>query len=368
MRTCPTRVTALIAGVIGLTSLAVADEAAKPAAGLDMEATLKAAFQAGELMDLHGVYITIHGEPFAEVYFEGQDESWGIDLGVRQHGPDTLHDLRSVTKPIVGMLYGIALDEGLVPPLDAPLIATFPGHDDLAADPARAAMMVRHALSMTMGIAWDESLPYSDPNNSEIRMENAPDRVRFILEQPMVHTPGETWTYNGGAVALVGKLIENGTGMRLDEFARTRMFDPLGITEFEWIRGADGTPSAASGLRLTQRDLAKVGEMVMNLGQHQGQQIVPEAWLQQSFTPAQDLGELRYGLLWFLADYGDPPSWVAGFGNGGQRLTVQREHGLVITVFAGRYNDWEAWRLPVSVIMDHLVPAIRAHREDDNGG
>ncbi len=112
-------------------------------------------------------------------------------LGTVTFGPDTLHDLRSVTKSVVGLLYGIALDRRLVPPPDAPLLAQFPEYPDLAADPARALLTVENALTMTMGFAWDEQRPYTDPANSEIAMENAPDRYRYILDQPIVAAAGQ---------------------------------------------------------------------------------------------------------------------------------------------------------------------------------
>src|SRR5262249_3781630 len=156
-------------------------------------------------------------------------------------GAETLHDLRSVTKSIVGLLYGIALERGLVPPPEAPLLPSFPEYPDLAADPQRMRLTVGHALPMTLGLAWDEiDRPYTDPANSEIAMENAADRYRFVLERPIVAEPGTRWTYSGGAVALIGALIARGAGKPLPEFAREALFEPLGISAFDWAAGQDG--------------------------------------------------------------------------------------------------------------------------------
>ena len=102
-----------------------------------------------------------------------------------------LHDLRSVTKSLVGMLYGIALADGKVPPPEARLYDQFPEYPDLAKQPGRDRITVAHALSMTMGTEWDElTHPYGDPRNSEIAMEAAPDRYRYILSLPIVGEPG----------------------------------------------------------------------------------------------------------------------------------------------------------------------------------
>lgn len=343
--------------------LALAGVAPTPVAAGDaeLEYAILASHEAGDLAGLHGVHVSLGGEVLVDLYFPGEDERWGAPLGVRRHGPETLHDLRSVTKSIVGLLYGIALSEGKVPDLGASLVAQFPDYADLAGDPDRAAIRVRDALAMTMGTEWDESLPYTDPRNSEIAMELAADRYRFALDRPMVAAPGQTWTYNGGAVALIAKLIADGVGMPIDAYARRVLFEPLGIDVVEWIRGADGEPSAASGLRLSAHDLAKVGRMISGGGVFEGRRVVPEDWLRLSFTPWSQLDGLRYGYLWWLADWGDPPGWVAGFGNGGQRLTVQPEIDLVIVIFAGRYNEPDAWMLPVGIVQKFIAPRVRDH-------
>ncbi len=329
------------------------------ARNLELEQKIKSAFEAGELSGLHSVLVMLEGEVFAEVYLEGPDEKWGKPLGKRQHDPTTLHDLRSVTKSIVGLLYGIALAEGLVPEIDECLVCQFPEYQDLAADPERRKILIRHALSMRMGTEWNEDLPYSNPKNSEIAMELAEDRYRFVLDRPMVQEPGEGWTYNGGATAIIAHLIAKGTGKKIDQYAKEKLFDPLNITDFEWVRGYDGIPSAASGLRLNAHDLAKVGKMILAEGKIKGKQVIPTSWLQASFTPHSTLRVgLRYGYFWWLAQRGSPPRWVAGMGNGGQRLTINKNLGMVLVVFAGNYNKPDAWKLPAKIIVDFLVPAL----------
>lgn len=335
----------------------VAAMSTAPAASLDD--ALQQAFARGELPGLHGAIVELQERKLAEVYFPGADERWGQPLGLRRHGPDTLHDLRSLTKSIVGLLYGIALADGKVPPPEAPLYAQFPRYADLAAQPDRARITVGHALAMQMGLAWDESLPYADPRNSEIAMEMAPDRYRYVLEQPVRQPPGGTWIYSGGAVALVGKLIEDGTGMTLDAFAQARLFAPLGIARFEWIRGADGVASAASGLRLTLPDLAKIGRLVAQGGVHEGRQVVPSDWLRRSLQPRAPIADgFSYGLLWYVAGPPEAPIAIA-LGNGGQRLTVQPAIGLVVASLAGRYNDPQAWQTSLKIVSGFAVPEAK---------
>jgi CubicO group peptidase (beta-lactamase class C family) len=316
---------------------------------------LEAGIEAGLLRDLHVVLAARSGQTCLEHYGTGIDENWGAPLGNVAFDADTLHDLRSVTKSIAGLLYGIALDRGLVPPPDAPLYAEFPEYDDLGKDPARARISINHALTMTMGTEWDENRPYTDPLNSEIAMENAPDRYRFVLEQPVVAEPGTRWIYSGGSVALIGAIIERSTGKRLPDFAREVLFEPLGITKFYWSAGHDGVASAASGLRLTAPDLLKIGMLFVEKGVWSGQKIVSEEWIAQSLTPAISTEDgLGYGRLWFSGNapvpaFDNPRPWYAGFGNGGQRLWLMPDAGIAAVIYSGKYNSWDAWITPTRV-------------------
>jgi CubicO group peptidase (beta-lactamase class C family) len=233
-----------------------------------LNARLDELAEAGRVSGLHGLVVMRHGQTVAEWYGAGEDYRWGEPLGQVVFGPDVRHDLRSVTKSLVALLYGVALADGQVPGPAEPLMRQFPEYPDLAADPAKAGLTVEHALTMTMGLEWREDLPYTSPDNSEIAMELAPDRHRYVLERPMAAKPGEHWSYCGGATALIGRLIVKGTGVILPDYARRVLFGPLGITAFDWTAGRDGVASPASGLRLTPRDLARIGQLALDHGCH----------------------------------------------------------------------------------------------------
>ncbi|WP_428144499.1 serine hydrolase domain-containing protein [Delftia acidovorans] len=252
----------------------------------DLGERLEQGVQSGELANLHAVVVMRHGRLALERYFEGEDERWGEPLGKVAFNADSLHDVRSVSKSVVGLLYGMALAEGKVPALGTPLVQAFPAYSDLAADEGRRAILVSHALGMTMGLQWDEDLPYSDPRNSEIAMERSSDRYRYVLEQPIVAPPGERWCYSGGATALLGHLIAQGSGMPLLDYARHKLFAPLGIDKAEWTPGTNGEAAAASGLRLRARDLARIGQLVLQQGEWQGRALVPRHWMCNPFSRA----------------------------------------------------------------------------------
>lgn len=327
----------------------------------DLPARLDAAIAAGKLPNLHGVVIARGGKLVLERYMAGADMMWNNPLGTVAFGPGTLHDLRSVTKSVTSLLYGVALAQGKVPAPEAPLMAQFPDYPDLAADPARQRITIGHVLTMSMGIEWDEmSIPYTNPANSEIAMEDAPDRYRFVLERPVVGEPGVRWTYCGGASALLGRLIAKGTGQPLPDFARAALFQPLGISDFEWMRGTDGTPSSASGLRLTPRDLARIGQMVLQNGQWNGHAVVPAAWIEalsQERVPID--GPLRYGYQWYLGTLAGGSRWVGAMGNGGQRLFVMPSLDLLVVTTFGNYDQPDQWKPPLALLLETVLPALR---------
>ncbi|MFO1120970.1 MAG: serine hydrolase [Hyphomicrobiales bacterium] len=326
----------------------------------DIDRLLEAAVAQGEFPGLHALLLLRHGRLALERYFPGRDALWGRDLGLVEHGPDRLHDLRSVTKSIVGLLYGVALAAGLVPPPRTRLLALYPQRDD--GDPRRRRITIGHVLSMRMGIAWSEGTDYDNPANSEIAMEAAPDRIGYVLSRPMVEPPGTRWAYCGGATALLGDLIARGSGQDLEAFARDRLFAPMGITDLEWVRGHDGVPVSSSGLRMRPRDLARLGQMVLDGGRMDSLRLVPSNWLAQSFQPRGQIESgLRYGYQWWIGSLAaSGKRWAAAYGNGGQRLIVIPSLGLVVVILAGNYNAPDQWRMPLKLMSRIVIPAIRS--------
>ena len=306
----------------------------------DLGDRLDSGVRSGELASLHAVFVARHGKLALERYYTGADERWGTPLGAVAFDTDTLHDVRSISKSIVSLLYGIALAEGRVPPLDTPVLDAFHAYADLAADKPRRAIHIAHLLSMTMGLAWNEDLPYSDPRNSEIAMEHSPDRYRFVLAQPVVSAPGAAWRYSSGATAILGHLIARGAGMPLLEFARTRLFAPLGIEQAAWTPGLNGEAAAASGLRLRPGDLARIGQLVLQRGSWRGSQIVSADWIAASLTPRTPAFEgAQYGYHWYLLPRRDGSPTVMGIGYGGQRLVAIPALGVVYVIFMGNYQQ-----------------------------
>jgi CubicO group peptidase (beta-lactamase class C family) len=320
--------------------------------------------RSGLLTGLHGVIAFRNGATIVERYVSGFDWAWSKTLGVVEHGPSTLHDLRSASKSITSLLYGIALGEGKVAPPDAKLLNQFPALTDLAKDSRRASWTVQHVLDMVLGTEWNEDVSLSDARNSWVAMEQAKDWPRFILDRPIVIAPGARWNYNSGCTELLGALIAKGTGTPLEIYARDRLFAPLGITNFEWSKVIDGTPSASAGLRLTLRDLAKIGQLFLAKGHWQGHQIVSADWIDACSRPSVPTGDGRqYSRQWYLTEQPVPAAkgsraFISAIGNGGQRLFIAPSLGLVVAMFAGNYNTPDQWLVPTLVLQKIILANI----------
>lgn len=321
---------------------------------------------AGRVFGLHALTVTRGGRMVFEHYGAGVDQNWGRPLGEVTFDRTVLHDLRSVSKSVVSWLYGIALAEGKVPPPETTLSSVFRQYPELWQQPGRDKLTVAHVLTMTLGLEWDElTVPYGDPRNSENAMEAAPDRIRYVLERPIVGPPGEKWSYNGGATTLLGRIIAQGAGEKLHAFARRVLFDPLDFGPSEWTTSGDGHEIAASGLRLLPRDMSKIGRLVLTGGVWNGRQVVPSEWVTRATTTAVRMMEGRgYGYHWYTGTFADstqpPLPWIAGIGWGGQRLYVIPKLDVVIGINCGNYRRpaSEQSAVGLAIVKDVVLPAF----------
>jgi len=333
-------------------------------------AQLTESLRAWPELGVHAVLIERGGVLVYEAYFDGFDERWGEPLGRVTMTGDTKHDLRSVTKSVVSALAGIALSTGAIRSLDQPAIEWFPEYPELDT-PEHRRVTLAHVLGMTSGVQWNEEVPYNDPRNDEIRMTQDAQPLRYALSRPFAHEPGAEFTYNGGLTQVMAAVIERATGMPIEEYARTKLFEPLGITDFEWLGDLADMPAAASGLRLRARDLAKFGSLYLHNGQWNGTQVIPADWVDLStrrhfrFRPRTGIdegGEFGYAYFWWYSCYPTSHGLVearTAIGNGQQRIFVLPGLDMVVTILAGRYNDFTTGaNLGTRILRQHVIPAV----------
>lgn len=145
--------------------------------------------------------------------------------------------------------------------VDEPVFSFFPELSDLATGEKKG-LLLSHVLTMSLGLKWVEAVPDNEGNNDEGRMHMARDPARYVLSLPTAAPPGQEFFYNTGALTLLSTIMRKATGRPLDEFARSALFEPLGITDWKWLR-YKGDSDAGGGLRLKPRDMVAIGQLVL---------------------------------------------------------------------------------------------------------
>lgn len=333
------------------------------AAGLDAGALCAALDDTAARANIHAIVVERHGRLVAELYRRGRDrQAWSFFTREVAFGPTVPHDLRSVTKSVVGLLFGIAQADGRIGALSTPVLDLYPDDPDLRS-PARDAITLEHLLTMSSGLQWNEDFgAYGSLTNDDTRLYWTWSIHRYVLDRPVVAAPGSQWNYDGGTAAVLGEIVARATGSGLPELARARLFEPLGIHDWKWLGDLYGRPMAEGGLRMRPRDMAKIGRLVLDHGRWQGRQIVPTEWIAASLRPhlRVDNDGLQYGYLWWTAmvdHHGRRLPWAGGFGNGGQRIFVVPDLDLGLVVTGGAYSDTEIGRV-VRGLLGVIVNAV----------
>lgn len=279
--------------------------------------------------DVHSVLIVKNGALVLEEYF------YEYDVTVP-------HALRSATKSIVSALVGLAIEDGFIRGVQEPVLSYFQG--DYASienmTDAKGRITLEHLLTNRSGLAcndWDVKSP-----GNETQMGKTENWVKFILDLPMLHEPGTEASYCSGGVIILGRIVEKAAGMPIEQYARKRLFEPLGIDTFEWRFDPDrSSEDTFCQLSLRPRDMAKLGLLFLNGGLWNEQQVIPKAWVETSTARHTSLGGTDYGYLWwrpYLTMDGGRHHGILATGNGGQKIFLFSELDMVVVLTGGNYN------------------------------
>ncbi len=315
----------------------------------------------GRYERVHGLLIVRDGKLAVEEYFRGQIY---VNAGNR-FGPtvefdrDRIHNLASVTKSVTSALTGLAIEQGFIDSVNDSIHLYLPDLADFMQDQKKR-ILVKHLLTMTSGWTWSENTDMV-PSNDMYQFNVQPNPLLFLVNKGMAAEPGDSWVYNGGAVTLLGKVIENASGMGLEAFSKRYLFEPLGITDFQWPYIKPNLVAAHGDLKLRPRDMAKIGQLYLDGGLWQGRRLLSEEWVNKSVERSiafQDGHLLGYAYLWWLRRYpmgaGEVDAFFAS-GWGGQRIIVMPELDMVVVLTGGNYESPE----PVDEIMErHVIPAV----------
>lgn len=314
------------------------------AVALDLS-SMEKAIAAGEYKKIGSVVVAQRGEIVYEKYFEGD--------------ADTLRDTRSVGKSVTSILAGIAIDEKLLA-LDTPVFRAFPG-PHANPDPRKEKIVLEDLITMSSIAECNDWNDYSRGN--EERMYPMEDWAAFYLDLPVRGLPwkrdksARPFSYCTSGVFVLGQMIARAAKMPVDEFARVRLFEPLGITRSEWAYSPLGLAMTGGGLRLTSRDWAKLAQLYANGGVWNGKRIVSEEWVARSTRKhARVDDESDYGYLWWLVKWGGVPAYSMQ-GNGGNKVAVLPERDLVVVITSTNYSTRGMHEQTTKLLTDYILPA-----------
>lgn len=202
-----------------------------------------------------------------------------LDAAYDPYKADDLHIINSSTKAVVSTLIAMLHKDGTLDSLDHPVLDFFSDRKIANVDERKRAITVQHLLNMTSGLDWDEGY-MGGPEKSIVEMTTSPDWVQYILDRPMAHAPGETFYYDSGNSHLLSAIVTKLTGRSAEDFAKERLFAPLGITEHAWFRDPQGVSGGGFGLALKPRDMARIGYLYLRQGRWGEQQLLRPEWIE----------------------------------------------------------------------------------------
>lgn len=269
------------------------------------------------------------------------------------HTSDSPHDLRSVTKSITSLLMGIAIDRGLIHSIDDPVSKYIPFPDENNVGSGKNTITIRHLLTMSSGLEcndWDKN-----SKGQEDRVYKKKDWLTFFMELPLINTPGNVAHYCTMGQILATEIIAVTSRMSIDAFAKAYLFDPLGIDNLYWGHTSN-KEVIQSGKRLymTSRDLGKIGLLVLNNGQWEGEQLISEEWIAETSKTQTQITGIDYGLLWWKIPFRvNDQTFIAlsATGNGGQYIFIFPELNLIAVFTGGAYNSPDD-KVPLAVVRD----------------
>jgi len=242
---------------------------------------------------------------------------------------DRIQNVKSVTKTFTSILTGIALQRKYLDSLSQPFSVIYPEYFVNHAD--KKQITLQHALTMRTG------LQYGDEDH-HYKFRFSENVIDYILSSPLNGPPDGQFFYSDDNPTLVSYAIQRTYGKPMSEFANDVLFKPLGITEWKWESANDGINFGGSNLYLKPRDMAKFGQMLLQNGRWQGQQIVDSAWIAE--TTKTHVPEAGYGYyFWILRDL----AAYQAAGHGGQSIIVVPQKNLVVVVTAWPYMTDTGW-------------------------
>lgn len=317
------------------------------------------AVRRGDFGRMTSVIILRDGKILHEAYYQGDAA--------------TLRNTRSLTKTITALLVGAAIDRKMIADVKQPVMHWFNDYRPFQnADPRKDRITIEDFLTMSSLLECDDENSFSRGN--EERMYLVEDWVRFTLDLPIkgfapwVTPPakspyGRAWSYCTAGVTTLGSLLERVARKPLPKFAEEVLYRPLEIAKADWQITPSGFAQAGGGTSYRTRDLAAIGQLILDGGRANGQQVISSGWIAAMTSPHATVDEERgdYGYLTWLPTYraeGRSYKTMAMLGAGGSRTVIIPELRLVAVITAENFGNRNAHSLSQKLLEQMILPVV----------
>jgi CubicO group peptidase (beta-lactamase class C family) len=310
-----------------------------------------------------------------------QNENLLFEKYFNGYGKDSLQDVRSTTKSITALLTGIAIDKEILK-LNEPFLNYLPQYnkDNLKNwDHRKSLITVEDLLTMRTGIGCEQFFGDMGFPDCEEKMFDQRDWVKYGLDQKMAFNSKEKWLYTGTAPMIMGAVISEASNISIAEFASKYLFTPLNITNnYQWAKNKmTGRYFTAGLLRISPRDMLTIGNMVINKGKYNGQQIISEKMINEILSEKVKLPQnysffntagnswvgqkpASYGYYWYTEKALINKQEITlkfTFGNGGNYILLIPELKNLVIVFTGsNYGKPILNKQPFDMLYKYVLP------------
>jgi CubicO group peptidase (beta-lactamase class C family) len=296
------------------------------------------------------VLILRHGKLVFEEYFWGQSA-------------DNPHIISSCTKSVTSIIAGVAADHDRLK-VDAPVVSYVSHPEDTRWGREAYPITIRNILAMSSGTVWDDRVAGKDNPSAQLLLQT--DVVHYVMGKEAVHPPGTFYNYDNGLPTLVGVIVARAMGKTYDQLADEVLFTPLGITNYRWTRLHDGSPLAAGGFYMQSRDMAKIGQLMLNGGRWDGKQVLSAAWVRESTSQQTASGQYPYGYYWHLTNsqhrHVNGADGFMALGQGGQIIAVFPSLDMVVVTTSQNWQGSGLQAMPFHMFDDYILPSVKDNR------
>jgi CubicO group peptidase (beta-lactamase class C family) len=307
----------------------------------------------GVFKNISSIVVMKKGRLLIEEYFNGETR-------------DSLHDPRSAGKSFSSSVTGIAINEGYLKSENQTLKEYYNLKSYENYSTAKEDVSIKDLL--TMSSLFDGNDDDSNSPGNEENMYPTADWVNFALGVPASNTrPKDEWHYFTAGVVILGDILNKITPGGLERYADQKLFQPLGITNYKWPYTPQHVPNTAGGIQMNALDFAKYGQLYKNMGKWSGKQIIPESWINKTFTKYKSIPGRKdefYGYLFWNKTYlvkGKKYETYYCAGNGGNKIYVFTDQPLVIVLMATAYGAPYAHSQEDRMMTDFILPAVINH-------